>query len=197
MRGATGREGGIIRIPHARRLLALAEGACGRDVEREGAAPIERRDEHADGIRGRGAHALGRRREGRFSSGRTFATTGVMCSAMVDPWWNVGAAITWAWGMCRRCTTNDRTPAHAAYPGEYVSACWYYLVCLSYTPIRSICPNHHRGKLFMRDDVGSGCAGEAPYRMPPRSPGRRRGFAAPPCVRAARGEPVPLGRAGR
>ena len=67
------------------RIGRSAKSPVGRDVEREGAAPIERGDKHADGVGRRGAHELGCRREGRLSSGKTFATTGVMCSAMALP----------------------------------------------------------------------------------------------------------------
>ena len=77
----------VARMPRADSSAAMApllqlerrgrvNGSCGaespgrRDVEWEGAAPIERGYEHADGIGRRRAYALGRRREGRLLFGQ-------------------------------------------------------------------------------------------------------------------------------
>ena len=65
-----------------------------------------------------------------FSSGKTFATTGVMCSAMALPFWNDGGVDRcgprgWATG----CEGNPIGP-HL----EFVLRRWYYLVFLSITP---------------------------------------------------------------
>ena len=46
------------------RIGRNAKSPVGRDVEREGAAAIERSDKHANGVGRRGAHELGCRREG-------------------------------------------------------------------------------------------------------------------------------------
>ena len=52
------------------RIGCSAKGPVGRDVEREGAAAIERGDKHADGVGRRGAHELGCRRKGRLFLGQ-------------------------------------------------------------------------------------------------------------------------------
>ena len=67
------------------RIGRSAKGPVGRDLERESAAAIERSDKHADGVGRRGAYELGASAKAAFSSGKTFATTGVMCSAMALP----------------------------------------------------------------------------------------------------------------
>ena len=52
------------------RIGRSAKSPAGRNVEREGAAAIERSDKHADGVGRRGAHELGCRREGRLFLGQ-------------------------------------------------------------------------------------------------------------------------------
>ena len=52
------------------RIGRSAKSPVGRDVEREGAAAIERGDKHADGVGRRGTHELGCRREGRLFLGQ-------------------------------------------------------------------------------------------------------------------------------
>lgn len=64
------------------RIGRNAKSPVGRDVEREGAAAIERSDKHADGIGRRVPTSWVAAAKAAFSSGKTFATTGVMCS----PW---------------------------------------------------------------------------------------------------------------
>lgn len=64
------------------RIERSAKSPARRDVERKGAAAIEGGYEHADGVVPTSWVAAAK---AAFSSGKTFATTGVMCSAMAFP----------------------------------------------------------------------------------------------------------------